>query len=329
MVQLTKLKIDFGDADITAVAMDNRFIVVGLEDGKVAVVYNETGMPAFNPIAVPVSENKITAVCADDNEDYFYVGDQEGSLFTLNKKGKVLATSKMPGNIAGAVLSIGTIVGKSTFRASSSKGHTTFKDANTEKISHKNIFTSSANFSMDGDGKLYANKEDGSFQVLSYNPDTEARVVSTVALRENSDSTSKKFMSVAAFVIADNDIYASSLQLAIKTLSIRKGKKGDLGTQIKSLEFDAAVRQVISCRHHTGGDAESDDIYVLLCNGDLLKYNGTQLFDRSVKTKDLEKEEVVTNEDYEERIDEYLDGFAVYEKKVVIYGSDGLYVGDV
>ena len=38
---------------------------------------------------------------------------------------------------------------------------------------------------------------------------------------------------------------------------------------------------------------------------------------------------IVTHEDYEERIDEYLDGFAVYEKKVVIYGSDGLYVGDV
>ena len=167
-----------------------RFIVVGLEDGKVAVVY-KTGMPAFNPIAV--SENKITAVCADDDEDYFYVGDQEGNLFTVNKKGEVLATSKMPGEITGAVLAIITIVGKSTFRASSSKGHTTFKDAHTEKISHKNIFTSSANFSMDGDGKLYANKEDGGYHVISYNPDTEARLVSTVALRENSDSTSNRF----------------------------------------------------------------------------------------------------------------------------------------
>ena len=52
-------------------------------------------------------------------------------------------------------------------------------------------------------------------------------------------------------------------------MSVRKG--AGIGDEVRMLEFDAPVKQVISCRHHTGGEAEADDIYVLLCDGDLLK----------------------------------------------------------
>ena len=61
-----------------------------------------------------------------------------------------------------------------------------------------------------------------------------------------------------------------------------------------------------------------------------MQYNGTQLFDWDIGNDELEVEQVL--EYYAEDIDEsekYLGGFAVYENKVVLYGSDGLYVADV
>ena len=60
------------------------------------------------------------------------------------------------------------------------------------------------------------------------------------------------------------------------------------------------------------------------------QYNGTQLFDRDIGNDDLEEEQVLDY--YPEDIDDsekYLGGFAVYENKVVIYGSEGLYIADV
>ena len=126
---------------------------------------------------------------------------------------------------------------------------------------------------MDGDGSLHSDKEEGNFHVLCYNPDTEARLVSTVALCENSNHKFRKYYSIDSFVIADNETYESNIGAAVRTLSIRKGDRGKLGKEIKKLAFAAPVKQVISCRHHTGGDAEQDDIYVLLCDGDLFKVN--------------------------------------------------------
>ena len=63
-----------------------------------------------------------------------------------------------------------------------------------------------------------------------------------------------------------------------------------------------------------------------------IQYNGTQLFDKDIGNDDLEEEQVLDY--YPEDIDDsetqkYIGGFAVYENKVVIYGSDGLYIADV
>ena len=308
-----------------------------------AVVNNKSGMPKFEPVEVSF-QCKITAVCADDdeNEDYFYVGDEEGNVFVLNNEGGIIASRKMPEETAGAVLMIMNITGvPHSFYAYSAKGWTMFKEV-TSNISIEESCTNGANFSVDGDGTLHSGKEEGDMPALQYNATTEARVVRTVAITEGDEFGN--FNKVFNFVIPYNE---SNIDTAVTTLSVRKG--AGLGEEVRLLEFDAPVKQVISCRHHTGGEA--DDIYVLLCDGDLLKvhtnysffrctytliqfvqYNGTQLFDRAIGNDDLEEEQVLDY--YPDDIDDsetekYLGGFAVYENKVAIYGSDGLYVADV
>ena len=73
-------------------------------------------------------------------------------------------------------------------------------------------------------------------------------------------------------------------------------------------------------------------MYTLIQLSIFIQYNGTQLFDKDIGNDDLEEEQVLDY--YPEDIDDsetekYLGGFAVYENKVVIYGSDGLYIADV
>ena len=99
---------------------------------------------------------------------------------------------------------------------------------------------------------------------------TEAKVVSTVAVSESQKKT-RNFKAVFSLVIADNKTYEDNIQTAEKKLSVRKGT--GLGVEIKKIDFANPVKQVISCRHHTGGDAEQDHIYVLLCDGLLFKVN--------------------------------------------------------
>ena len=305
-----------------------------------AVVY-KTGTPIFEP--VEVSESKITAVCADDDEDYFYIGDEEGNVYALNNEGEVLASSQMPEETAGAVL---MIMSQSNycFAAYSAGGWTDFKDV-TSDIYIEGSGNDAADWSLDGDGTFHFTSEEGEIPAFQYNATTEARVVTTLAITEGQELGN--FNGVFSLAIADDEAFYSNMKTVITSLSVRKG--AGLGEQVRLLEFDFPVKQVISCRHHTGGEA--DDIYVLLCDGDLLKvqgnysffscaythsifiqYNGTQLFDRAIGNDDLEEEQVLDY--YPDDIDDsetekYLGGFAVYENKVVIYGSDGLYVADV
>lgn len=228
-------------------------------------------MPKFQD--VEVSGSKITAVCADDDDDYFYIGDEEGNLFVLDKKGETVNTSKMPDGVSGAVLVIMNNTGNDfSFCAYSSLGSAYFKEVTTSFSLLRDPNPAVANYSVDGDGTFHDSKDEGDNQVLSYNAKTEARVVSTVAVFECSQKL-RNFNDVFCFVIADNEAYESNIQAAEKTLSIRKGLRANKtsGKEVKKLEFEAPVKQVISCRHHTGGDAEQDDIYVLLCDGDLFK----------------------------------------------------------
>ena len=233
------------------------------------VVYAKNGMPKFQD--VEVSGCKITAVCADYDADYFYIGDEEGNLFVLDKKGETVKTRKMPNEVAGAVLAIFNNTGHDfSFCAYSSQGSAYFKEVKTSfSLFNNSPSKIPANFSIDGDGTLHASKDAGDNPVLMYNAKTEARVVSTVAVFEYGKF--RNFNQVNSLVIADNQTYEDNIQAAEKTLSVRKGKLGELGREVRKLEFEAPVKQVISCRHHTGGDAEQDDIYVLLCDGDLFK----------------------------------------------------------
>ena len=229
-----------------------------------AVVY-KTGTPIFEP--VEVSESKITAVCADDDEDYFYIGDEEGNIYTLNNEGEVLASSQMPEETAGAVLLILNIPEvQYCFLAYSAKGFTQFNDV-TSDIYIEGCNIDAADWSLDGDGTFHFTSEEGEIPAFQYNATTEARVVTTLAITEGGEYGN--FNSVFSLVIADEEAFYSNIETVITSLSVRKG--AGLGEQVRLLEFDFPVKQVISCRHHTGGEAEADDIYVLLCDGDLLK----------------------------------------------------------
>ena len=237
-----------------------------------AVVNNKSGMPKFEPVEVSF-QCKITAVCADDdeNEDYFYVGDEEGNVFVLNNEGGIIASRKMPEETAGAVLMIMNITGvHHSFYAYSAKGWTIFKEV-TSNISIEESCTGVANFSVDVDGTLHSDKEEGDIPALQYNATTEARVVRTVAITEGDEFGN--FNKVFNFVIPYNE---SNIDTAVTTLSVRKG--AGVGEEVRLLQFDAPVKQVISCRHHTGGEAEADDIYVLLCSGNLLKVHKFEYF---------------------------------------------------
>ena len=134
-----------------------------------AVVY-KTGMPKFQP--VEVSGSKITAVCADDDEDYFYIGDEEGKVYALDNKGEVLGSMKMPRETADDILMImNNSARKHNFFAYSIKGWTNFKDV-TSNISIEKSGTGAANWSIDGDGTLHNNRE-GDNPALQYNAMTE------------------------------------------------------------------------------------------------------------------------------------------------------------
>ena len=226
-------------------------------------MYAKNGATVFK---TEVSENKITAVCADDNKDYFYVGDDQGNLYSLNKKGEILKSGSMPGKISGAVLSIGCIASSDpSFLASSSKGKAYFHDVTTEMRVTKTV-TDVANYSVDGDGTFHTNRE-GDHGLLCYNPDTEARLIATIGIGQE-DHVFKDYKKVVSYAIADNEAYEENMDRGAveKTLLVRNHTSGK---EIRKLEFDAPVKQVISCRHHA--KEEIDDIYILLCQGGLKK----------------------------------------------------------
>ena len=114
---------------------------------------------------------------------------------------------------------------------------------------------------------------------------------------------------------------------------------------IRTLQFPAPVKQVMSCRHHQGR-AEEDKIYILLWNGNIfkvgidqrkslsdfmLKVSGSLLEDPEVNDDALDLSTVFTSEgdDDDEDDDGEYKGFCVYGKKIFIYGYDGLHTLDL
>ena len=139
-----------------------------------AAVYAKNGATVFK---AEVSENKITAVCADETADYFYAGDDQGNLYVLDKKGDILQRGSMPAEVSGAVLAIYAKVDIDlAFSAYTSKGYTRFLDVTTE-MKEEITSTDSSNFSFDGDGTFHTNRGDGQHGVLRYNNKSEARLM--------------------------------------------------------------------------------------------------------------------------------------------------------
>merc|ERR1712168_1726305 len=86
--ELKRLPNNDFNRDVTAVAMDERFYLIGQVDGTLAAVYISNGNNVFNS---KVSDYPITAVACEEKDDadnqIFYAGDEEGNLFTVYKKG--------------------------------------------------------------------------------------------------------------------------------------------------------------------------------------------------------------------------------------------------
>merc|ERR1711913_24610 len=83
MVELKRLPNDDFNRDVTAVAMDDRFYLVGQVDGTLAAVYISNGNNVFKS---KISDNAITAVACEEKDDadnqIFYAGDDKGNLYT-------------------------------------------------------------------------------------------------------------------------------------------------------------------------------------------------------------------------------------------------------
>ena len=171
--------------------------------------------------------------------------DKLTERWLLSTRLECLSSSLLRSPGARSPPSVPTIGKKCCFFAYSAKGWTKFKEV-TSNISIEN---SGNNYgSVDGDETLHKDQE-GDNPLIPYNAKTEARLVATVAIQESKKI--RNFNEVFAHAIADNEIYESNIQTAVKTLSVRKG--AGIGDEIRKLEFAVPVKQVISCRHHTGG----------------------------------------------------------------------------
>jgi len=236
----------------------------------------------------------------------------------------VLNEAEMPEERAGPVLMF--LSDKDdNFRAGNLTGFAKFQNASGEiEVS---VGKKPPVQSCDGDGTIYESEDEGNHVLFGYNGKYPATLNATVAISQ-SDREWRGFLEVFSFGVAGNDTYEEDVQngSAIKTLSVRTG--AIFGSEIKKIEFEATVKQVMSCRHHLD-DAQADDIYILLTDGALKKVNGTQLFDDGVAAEDLEFEDIVDEYDGEEGTEKYLGGFCVYGKKCCVFGSSGLYVADL
>jgi len=316
------------DRDVTSVAMDDRFVLVGQVNGKLAAVYLKNGNIAFS---TKISDNAITAVCCEEQDEadnpIFYAGDEEGNLFTVNKKGKVVAEAKLAGR-KGKILAI---VNRSKYSiyAHTCGGSTSFSHATTD-FRKGNFSTNTANYSLDGDGSFMRKKGAGDYNVTQYDARTPSRVNATCAMEFGKKV--KNYEQVFAYAVIDEE-YENLIEEGTAENSIQVFNAST--KLLRTLEFKSPVKQIMSCRHHEG-DAEADKIYMLLWNGTLYKVTGSKLMDPDVKNEDLDLKVAVLPVDKDDDDDDDDDddqgeyaGFCVYGKKICIYGNDGLYTADV
>ena len=324
--KLERLPNDDFNRDVTAVAMDDRFYLVGQIDGTLAAVYINNGNNVFKS---KISDNAITAVACEEKDDadnqIFYAGDSAGNLFTVNKKGNVVKTTSIPerkGNIHIIANKDKYQIYVYTCKGSQSLSHTT------TDFRKGNFTTSTSNYSVDGDGTFHKKKGSGDFDVIQFNARTPSKVVATCGMEFGRKVG--KYEEVLAYAIVDDEYE----NLVEDGTADKKFSVFSKGSTVREIEFKSPVKQIMSCRHHDG-DAEADDIYIMLWNGIVYKVNGSKLADESIDNDALGMEVVAKAESSEEGNDEDDDdrgefrGFCVYKNKICVYGNDGLFAADV
>merc|ERR1711992_13559 len=321
--ELKRLPNNDFDRDVTAVAMDERFYLIGQVDGTLAAVYISNGNNVFNS---KVSDYPITAVACEEKDDadnqIFYCGDEEGNLFTVNKKGKTVKETSIPerkGNIHIIANKDKYQIYVYTCKGSQSLSHTT------TDFRKGNFTTSTSNYSVDGDGTFHKKKGSGDFDVIQFNARTPSKVVATVGCEFG-----KKFGNyeeVHAYAIVDEE-YENLVEDGTADKKFTVFNKGAI---VRQVEFKSPVKQIMSCRHHEG-KAEADDIYIMLWSGIVYRVSGSKLADDSIADKDLGMVEAVQTDGGDSSSDSDDDddrgefrGFCVYNNKICVYGNDGLF----
>ena len=263
MPKLSRIPTQEFDRDVTAVAMDDRFILIGQVDGSLSAIYTKNGIKAF---CVKISDAEITAVCCEeqdeDSNQLFYAGDSENNIFTVNKKGQILAQVQLKTRKG----KIHTIVNHSRFtiHVHSTTGSTAFSQG-THKLKKGRFSTDSAKYTIDGDGTFMKKKGTGDYTVNQYDCRNATNSVATFRIKFGKKLNN--FRQVFAYATFD-DAYVNLIEegAAEKTLDIYCPNN----RLVRTLQFPAPVKQVMSCRHHQGR-AEEDKIYILLWNGNIFK----------------------------------------------------------
>merc|ERR1711913_202101 len=146
MVELKRLPNDDFNRDVTAVAMDDRFYLVGQVDGTLAAVYISNGNNVFKS---KISDNAITAVACEEKDD------ADNQIFANKDKYQIYVY---------------------TCKGSQSLSHTT------TDFRKGNFTTSTANYSVDGDGTFHKKKGSGDYDCIRFNARTPSKVVACVAM---------------------------------------------------------------------------------------------------------------------------------------------------
>lgn len=335
MAKLSRIPtLDF-DRNVTAVAMDDRFILIGQEDGHLSAVYHKNGIKVFSS---KITEAEITAVCCEEQDEgsnqLFYAADSSNNIFIVNKKGNTISEEQLKSRKGKIHTLVNT--GRFTIQVLSSLGTTTFTQGS-HKLKKGKFSTKSANYSLDGDGTFNKEKGTGDYNVTQYDCRNATNTVAT--FRVKFGKKIKNYRQVLAYATFEES-YVNLIEegTAEKTLDIFCSNN----RLVRRLEFTAPVMQVMSCRHHQG-QAEEDMVYFLLWNGNVLKVgvdcfneiliyrffkaSGSLLEDPEISDDELDLVTVVKGEeeDEEDNDDGEYKGFCVYSKKIVVFGYDGLH----
>jgi hypothetical protein len=262
MARLERIVGDF-DNFISSVALDERFAVIGQGDGTVSAVYLKNRARVFS---AKISGSRITAVCCEEQDEddnpIFYAGDSAGKVFTINRKGKILAEVQIPEK-KGKIL---TLVNRSKFSiyACTDAGSTSFM--NCTKSYQKGKFSSASaqySFAKDGTFQKKSGGKDLEFKINQYDCRSPSHLVATLGIEFGKHINN--FTKVLAFGVFDEK-YSKLIESGAANTSLTVFSKD----VFRTVELGSPVRQVMACRHHEG-EAGGDRVYILMCDGQLLK----------------------------------------------------------